>query len=523
MTRSAPPARDGNPASGSDVGNVTRVIIRGLKPGRRHYLAVAAYSDVGTGPRSSVTTSKAGATIKVWVVGAARVRRGGRYKYVLKLKWNNGAPTEARSGVKWRLNQAGRRRAAIGRTSGKLHMKRRASTGWFRVFAKYSGKTYRKTIRVVRGSAGRSAELAADSGPVLLYRLSLRLTTMDQGRYVQRRGGRLFVDPASQELTAIVAWRDGQGGRFYQRQAWHDLDLSDYTVDGPEDGSVQVMAALDRDEESLVLRRMQGLARELTLDDLSLDAVRVYRGRELALDAAGASYATGPLLARLDGQSTRALAEDGIDFDTAVDDFLAGLVERGFEEAPAAEPRRHIAPTPVEDLILVYRQSRRSAVVGDGSRLARRQGGFLVVEPGSNLVTSISTWIDLQNTRFYSRRDWGSGSDLLLEYDVDVGRRALHILAALSSQTDANALTDFDLVELRGAIKNGLARTLRGRLQAGSDLGDVASPYPYIRNGSIGARLDGLRTRTATATGDHSQAVADIIHWLEDDRDFVAE
>ena len=180
---------------------------------------------------------------------------------------------------------------------------------------------------------------------------------------------------------------------------------------------------------------------------------------------------------------------------------------------------------PVEDLILVYRQSRRSAIVGDGARLARRQGGFLVVEAGSDLVTSISTWTDVQNTRFYNRRDWGSGSDLLLDYDVDAGRRALHILMALSSRTDAEALTDFDLVDLKGAFarSGGPARTLRGRLQSGSESGDAGSSYPYFGTGTIGARLDGLRTRTATATGDHAQAVADIIQWLEHNRGFVAE
>ena len=530
-----PPARDGKPASGSDVGNVTKVTIRGLKPGRRHYLAVAAYDGGGTEPKSTVATSRAGDIVKAWIIGPAEVRRGGRYAYVLKLKWNNGATTKAKSRAKWRLNRAGLRRAAIGRTSGKLYVKRSASLGWFRVFAKYCGKSYSepKRVKVVAGSSARGAEFVdgddpaegLSTTPILLYRLSSRLTRLEDGRHVQRRGGRLFVDPVAGQYSAVVIWRDGEGGRFYQRQDWHDSNLADYTVDGPEDGNVQVLAALERDGESLALRRMQGSARELTLADVSLDAVRVYRGRELALDAVRASYATGPLLARLDGRTTRAMAEAGTDFETAIDDFLAGLADRGFEEAPAAQPRRQVAPPPVEDLILVYRQSRRSAIVGDGARLAGRRGGFLIVEPGSDLVTSITTWTDAQNTRFYSRRAWGSGADLLLNYDVDAGRRALHILGALASTADAEALTDFDLVDLKGALprSGGPARTLRGRLQSGSDLGDAASPYPYIGSGSIGARLDGRRTRTATATGDHAQAVADIIRWLEDARGFVAE
>ena len=523
-----PPARDGTPASGSDVGNVTRVTIRGLRPGKRHYLAVTAYNGAGASSLSQVAAISAGNVTKAWIVGAAKVRRRRRYLYVLKLKWNNGAKTKAKSGVKWSLDRAGLRRAAIGRTSGKLSVKRKAALGWFKISAKYRGRTYRRSAKVVGGSA-RGVEADDDSiedqmaTPILLYRLSSRSTIFDNGRVLQRRAGRLFVDPIASHYAAIVTWRDGDRNGFYQRQDWHDNELADYVVDGPAGADVQVVASLARDGESLVLRRVQGLARELTLADVTLNATRVYQGREAALDAPAARYAAGALLARLDGRSTRSMAEAGTDFDSAIGDFLAALADRGFQEVPSARPRRHLAPAPVEGLILVYRQSRRSAVVGDGARLPRRQGGFLVVDPATDLVTSISTWTDVQNTRFYSRRDWGSGADLLLSYDVDAGRRALRVLAALSSASDAQGLTDFDLIDLRGPTENGLARTLRGRLQSGSDSGDAELPYPYFSNGAIGARLDGLRTRAATAAGDHAQAVADLIRWLEETRGFAAE
>ena len=512
-----PPANDGAPASSSDVGNVARATILGLTPGTRHHLAVVAYSSVGTGPLSAVATCKAGDIIGAPIVGPVNVHKGGRYSYELKLKWNNGATTMATSRVKWRLNRAGLRRAAIGWRSGKLFVRRRASLGWAKIVVRYHGKIYKKSIRVVTGSSARGAELGEGytATPLLLYRLSSRLTRLGAGRDTQRRGGRLFADPIASQYSAIVIWRDGPGNRFYQRQDWHGSELADYVVDGPDDSTIQVVATLSAGADALRLRQMRGRTRELTLADLTLDAARRYRGVETTLDADGAAYATGPLLARLDGRGTRRLAEAGTDFETAVADFIADLEERGFLDVPAVSPKRHVAP-PAADGVLVYRQRRRLAVVGNSQRLVSHRGGFLVIDLANNLTTAISTRIDAADNRFYARQDWHADADLSLNYQVTGRQRALLVLGALSSATDADGLTDFDLIDLKGGLTRGggAARLLQGRLQIGSAAG------AYFGNGTLNARLDARRTQAAT--GDHAEAVAALISWLEE-RGYTAE
>ena len=499
-----PPAVDGKPASNSDVGNVTKITIRGLQPGKRHYLAVVAYSSAGTSPQATVT-ARAGNVAKAWVTGPAKVRKGRRYNYTLWLKWNNGATIKARSGVKWRLNRAGSRRAAIGKTSGKLYVKRKTSPGWFRIFASYSGKTYRKSVKVVAGSAGRPS-LAAT--PVLLYRLNSRLTTLDGDRHSQRRGGRLFLDTTGQQFTAVVAWRDGVGGRFYQRQDWHHQELADYTVDGLEDSTVKVVATLSSTTTALTLRRMQGRIGELTLAGATLDAARRYRGAETTLDADGAAYATGPLLARLDAAASANLAEAGTGLETGVADFVAELEARGFVAVPPVARKRDVA-APAADEVLVYRQRRRLAVVGDGEKEISHRGGFLVIDLANNLATALSTRTDAEDNRSYARQDWHADADLLLDYHVTGRKRVLQVLGAL---------TDFDLIDLKGALTRGggPARLLRGRLQVGS-----AAGYPScFGSGILNARLDARRTQAAT--GDHAEAVAALIAWLEE-RGYAAE
>jgi len=54
------PDRDGNPSSGSDVGDVTEVTITGLTPGQRYYLAVTAYNDIGESDYSGVVSTVTG-------------------------------------------------------------------------------------------------------------------------------------------------------------------------------------------------------------------------------------------------------------------------------------------------------------------------------------------------------------------------------------------------------------------------------------------------------------------------------
>ena len=513
-----PPVRSGVPTSGALVGNVTRVIIKGLKPGRRHYLGVVAYNSAGDSLYSATVTARAGNTLKTWVTGSIKVRPRRKYRYRLKLKWNSGAINYApRSTVKWSVDRRARGSATIGRSTGVLAVKRTARNGRrFYVMARYRGKTYRKTVRVAR-SAGRPSLAAAN--PVLLYRLSSRLTTLGDGRDVQRRGGKLFIDPAASQFTAIVTWRDAAGDHFYQRQDWHDQDLANNLVDGPDDAAVQAVTALSRAPDSFVLRHVTGRPRELTLGDATFDAARRFSGVETSLDAGAASYSTTPLLARLDLGASEDLV--GTDLETAVAEFVAELEGRGFVSAPAPLPKRHSQPPADEEPILVYRQSQRSAVLGNGEKLPLHRGGFLVVDPANNLATSISTWVDADDNRFHSRQDWHASADLLLNYDVDAGRRRLHVLAAVTGVTEADSLTAFDLAELRGAIKLGgspVARILKGRLRAGSASGDAAYDYAYSAAGKIGARLDSKRTRAATATGDHAQAVADILDWLEDER-----
>jgi hypothetical protein len=53
------PDQDGNPGSGSDVGNVTSVTISGLTPGEEYHLAVAAYNNAGLGEYSNIVTATA--------------------------------------------------------------------------------------------------------------------------------------------------------------------------------------------------------------------------------------------------------------------------------------------------------------------------------------------------------------------------------------------------------------------------------------------------------------------------------
>ena len=498
------PVKNGKPASGANVKNVRQVTIRGLKPGKRYYLKVAAYNGDGLGNRSKTVAARAGNIAKGWITGYSKVKPNHIYskaaRYILRMKWTTGKEATVSYGVKWRLDSRGRALARIAEKTGALTVNGSATPGrWFTVFATYRGRTYKKSVQVVASSA-RAASVAANS-PVLLYRLSSRPTR-------SRRGGRLFVDPAGQQFTAVVTWRDSDRNRFYQRQDWHDEDLADYTVDGPDDSTVQLVAALSPPGSALTLRQMRGRLRELILGDATLDAARRYRGVETTLDPYGETYAAGPLLARLDGRSTRSLAEAETDFETAIANFIADLEGRGFVAAPVASPRRHAAP-PAADGVLVYRQRRRLAVVGDGEKVVSHRGGFLVVDLANDLATALSTRIDADENRFYSRQDWHLDADLLLDYQVTGRKRALQVLATLSSAADADGLTNFDLVDLKGALRRngGPARLLQGRLQVGS-AGDA-----YFGNGTLNARLD-LR-RTQAVTGDHAEAVAALIAQLE--------
>ncbi len=310
-------------------------------------------------------------------------------------------------------------------------------------------------------------ELQNGTPTYLMYRLSLKGTTLDDGRLKESANGWLVVEILDGNVAGKVAalLEDGDGG--YTVEYWHYEAMEALMLDAGKTSLVtyltlpQPLVGDNDDVLTFILRVLSGKAKPTMVGEREINVAKQFAGVVVGGRDKGTgdwAYSEMAAKARFDKVATADLNQaDPATLDAVIAVLMAGDRARVAGGLRAADGIRAAIERDGADPV-VFNLALRGKCYGDGAQTAVKLDGWLVLDPATNEIQSVLTWKE--------RDDDG----LKAYYDI------LNVSAETQSitQTFSDGKSDWFTI---GYLETGVeADGVEALLMVGKDAGDGYAP-----------------------------------------------